>query len=201
MSDRLSPPIFRALQVAAYLVIIMWAIRAASELLVILLTALVLAYAFVPLPQWLMRRFRLGKTVALVLTVVLLGTLNVVTVSLLYNSVARMTERLPEYHARFMELFEKLVAFASAHGIHIGDISAAKLSASDKLLDFARSILGQLAAFMGDGFLISLLSWIFIVEMAVEDGAKRNPLAEKLAYYSEGVQRLHGLNFKNLGEI
>src|SRR5260370_13777146 len=165
MSDRLSPQIFRALQVAAYLVIIMWAIRAASELLVILLTALVLAYAFVPLPQWLMQRFRMGKTVALVLTVVFLGSLNVVTVSLLYDSIARMTARLPEYHARFMELFEKLVVFANAHGIHIGEISAAKLSASDKLLDFARALLGQLVTFMGDGFLISLLSWIFIAEM------------------------------------
>lgn len=188
MSDRLSPPIVRALQVTAYLVIIMWAIKAASELLVILLTALVLAYAFVPLPQWLMRRFRLGKTLALVLTVVLLGTLNVVTVSLLYESIARLTERVPEYHARFMELFEKVVAFANTHGIHIGSISATKLSASDKLLDFARTVLGQLAAFIGDGFLISLLSWIFIVEMVVDDG-KRDPLAEKLAYYSEGVQR------------
>ena len=189
MSDRLSPPIVRALQVAACLVIIMWAIRAASELLVVLLMALVLAYAFVPLPQWLMQRFRLGKTLALVLTVVLLGTLNVVTVSLLYDSVARLTERLPEYHTRFMELFEKLVAFANTHGIHIGDLSAARLSTSDKLLDFARTVLGQLAAFMGDGFLISLLSWIFIAEMVVEDGVKRNPLSQKLAYYSEGVQR------------
>jgi AI-2 transport protein TqsA len=189
MSDRLSPPIVRALQITAYLVIIMWAIRAASELLVILLTALVLAYAFVPFPQWLMQRFRLKKTLALALTVIFLGSLNVVTVSLLYESIARITERLPEYHARFMELFDKLVAFANAHGIHIGEISAAKLSASDKLLDFARAVLGRLVAFMGDGFLISLLSWIFIAEMVVEDGTKRSPLAEKLAYYSEGVQR------------
>ncbi len=189
MSDRLSPPILRSLQAAACLVIIMWAIRAASDLIVILLMALVLAYAFVPLPQWLMRRFQFGKTVALVLTVALLGTLNVITVSLLYESIARMTERLPEYHQYFMVLFEKLVVFADAHGINFANISAAKLSTSDKLLDLARRVLRQAGGFLGDGFLISILSWIFIVEMVVEEGAKRNPLAEKLAYYGGGVQR------------
>jgi predicted PurR-regulated permease PerM len=189
MSDRLSTPILRSLQGAACLVIIMWAIQAASHLLVILLMALVLAYAFVPLPQWLMRRFRLRKIAALVLTVALLGTLNVITVSLLYASIARMTERLPEYHQHFMGLFEKLMVFADGHGINFGNISAAKLSTSDKLLEFARVALRQTASFLGDGFLISILSWIFLVEMVADAGAQRNPLSKKLAYYSGDVQR------------
>jgi AI-2 transport protein TqsA len=189
MSDRLSPPMLRSLQAAACLVIILWAVKAASHLVVILLMAAVLAYAFVPLPQWLMRRFRLSKTVALILTVVLLGTLNVVTVSLLYESLARMTERLPEYHERFMGLYEHLVIFTNAHGINFARASAPKSSSSDKILEFAREILRQAAGFLGDGLLISVLAWILLVEMVEEAGAKRNPLAEKLAYYSSGVQR------------
>jgi len=188
MSDRLSPSMLRTLEAIACAVIIGWAIRAAAHLVVLLLMAILLAYAFVPLPQWLMLRFRLGKATALMLTVVLLGTLNVVTVTILYDSISRLTERLPIYHARFMTLFDKLVVFADAHGIHLANFSA-KLSASDQVLEFARVILRQAGSFLGDGFLISLLTWIFLVNMVEKPGAQRTPLVEKLAYYGGGVQR------------
>jgi predicted PurR-regulated permease PerM len=123
MQDRLSVPMLRTLQGAACVVILMWAIRAASELLVVLLMALVFAYALAPLPQWLMRRFRIGKTTALVLTLAVLGTLNVLTVIFLYSSVSRMTERLSLYHERFVGLLEKFVVFANAHGINFANPS------------------------------------------------------------------------------
>jgi predicted PurR-regulated permease PerM len=167
----------------------MWAIKTAAELVVVLLMALVFAYSFVQLPRWFMQRFRLGKTAALLLTVALLGTLNVVTVTLLYDSVARLTERLPMYQAHFMDLFDKLAVFANGHGFNFASISAAKLSTSDKALQFARVILREAGGFLGDGVLISVLAWAFLVEMVEEPGAKKNPLAEKLAYYGGGVQR------------
>jgi len=189
MSDRLSAPLLRYLQGAAYVILILWAVRAASHLVVLLLMALVLAYAFVPLPKWLMQRFRLGKTAALLLTVAGLGTLNVVTFTLLYDSIARMTERLPTYHERFMGLFESLVVFASSHGIHIANLSAAKLSASDHALEFARVAVREAGGFLGDGLMISLLAWIFLAEMVEEPGVKRSSLADKLAYYGGDVQR------------
>jgi AI-2 transport protein TqsA len=189
MSDRLSPAMFRSLQWVAVVVIILWAIKAASGVLVPLVMGLVLAYAFVPLPQWLMQRFRLGKGAALALTVALLGTSNVVTVVLLYDSLARMSERLPLYHARFMVLFDQLVGFGNAHGVHVANLSAAKLSSSDRMLDFARVAVRQAGGFLGDGLLVSLLAWIFLVEMVEKPEAKKSPLAEKLAYYGNGVER------------
>jgi len=189
VSERLTVPMLRTLQGTACVVILMWAIKTASEFLVVVLMALVFAYAFVPLPQWLMRRFRLGKTAALGLTLALLGSLNVLTVILLYGSVARMTERLPIYHERFMELVERSVIFANAHGITFANVSAAKVSHSDKILEFARVVLRQAGGFLGDGLLISVLAWAFLVEMVEEPGAKRSPLAEQLAYYSGGVRR------------
>jgi predicted PurR-regulated permease PerM len=189
MSQPVSATLLRPLQGGACVVILMWAIKAASGLVVILLTALLLAYAFVPLPQWLMRRFRIGKTAALVLTLAFLGTLNVLTVTLLYGSVSRMTERLPLYHERFMGLFEKVVVFANAHGINFANLSAAKLTTSDRVLALARTALQQAGGFLGDGLLISILAWVLLAEMVEEPGAKRRPLAEKLAYYSGGVQR------------
>jgi AI-2 transport protein TqsA len=187
MTSPWSHPMMRILQGVACVVIIMWGIRTTSDLLVLLLMALVFAYAFVPLPQWIMRRFRIGKTAALLLTVTLLGTLNVVTVTALYNSVERMKQRLPVYHERFMALFENVLAFANAHGINFANLSAAKLATSDRILEFSRVLLRQTGGFLGDSLLVSLLAWVFLVEM-VEDPPTR-PLAKKLHYYGGGVKR------------
>jgi len=189
MTGPWSQPMMRRLQGVACVVIIMWGVRTASHLLVVLLMALVFAYGFVPLPLWLIQRFRVGKTAALLLTLALLGTLNVVTVVLLYDSVARMKARLPVYDERFMGLYEKVLVFANAHGINLANLSAARLSTSDKILEFSRVVLQQTSGFLGDGLLISILAWLFLVEMVEEPGAKRNPLAEWLAYYGGGVQR------------
>ena len=190
MTGLWSQPMMRRLEGVACVVIIMWGIRTASHLLVVLLMALVFAYAFVPLPLWLIQRFRVGKTTGLLLTLALLGTLNVVTVVLLHDSVARMKARLPVYDERFMGLYEKVLVFANAHGVNFANLSAAKLSTSDKVLGFGRVLLQQASGFLGDGFLISILTWLFLVEMVEEPGAKRrNPLAERLAYYGGGVQR------------
>ena len=179
----------RTLQAAACIVIIMWFIRTASHLIVLFLMALVLAYAFAPVPRWLMRRFRLRKTATVLLTMALLGTWTLVTVALLYDSIARMRERLPTYHARFMVFYEQLVGFAATHGINLGNSPAAKLSTSDRFLEFASAALKEAGGFLGDGTLILILAFIFLVEMVEVAGTERKPLAEKLAYYGAGVQR------------
>jgi AI-2 transport protein TqsA len=194
MTQGLPSRLQRFLQAVACVVIIMWGIRTMSHLLVLLLMALMLAYAFVPLPKWLIQRFKIQKSAALALTVVLLGTLNAVVITLLYESLVRMTERVPTYHERFVRLFEKLMVFASAHGMNIGNTSAAKLFTSDRILEVARLVLRQAGGFLGDGLLISILAFIFLVEMAEEIGGKRSPLAEKLAYYGGGVQRYIGIS-------
>jgi AI-2 transport protein TqsA len=189
MTSPWSQPMMRLLQGVACVVIIMWGIRTTSHLLVVLLMAIVFAYAFAPLPQWLIQRFQVGKTAALLLTLALLGTLNVVTVILLYDSVARMKVRLPEYDERFMALYDKVLVFANAHGVNFANLSATKLSASDKVLEFSRVVLQQASGFLADGLLISVLAWVFLVEMVEEPGVKRNLLSERLAYYGGGVQR------------
>jgi predicted PurR-regulated permease PerM len=194
MTQGLPSRLQRFLQAVACVVIIMWGIRTMSHLLVLLLMALMLAYAFVPLPKWLMQQFKIHKSAALALTVALLGALNAVVITLLYESLARTTQRLPMYHERFIGLFEKITSFASAHGMVLGNTSTAKLFTSDRILEVARVVLRQAGGFLGDGLLISILAFIFLVEMAEEIGGKRSPLAEKLAYYGGGVQRYIGIS-------
>jgi AI-2 transport protein TqsA len=196
MSGRCPPTMFRLLQGVAYAVIVMWGIRAASHLLVLIAMALLLAYAFVPLPQWLMHHFRLRKTAAMALTVALLGTLNVVTVTLLHDSVVRLRVRLPLYHAHFMGLFEKSTLFASEHGINFADLSTIKGSASDHILQFTRVAVPEAGSILGDGFLISLLAWILLIGMVEEAGTTNGPLAKGLAYYGSGVKHYIAISGK-----
>jgi AI-2 transport protein TqsA len=196
MRVRYSPSVFRLLQGVAYLVIVMWGIRTASHLLVPIATALLLAYAFVPLPQWLMHRFRLRRAPAMVLTVALLGTLNVITIILLHDSVVRFTERLPLYHAHFMGLFEKSVHFASEHGINFASLATIKGSTSDHILEFSRVALPEAGSILGDGLLVSLMTWILLIGMVKEAGSTIDPLAERLAYYGSGVKHYIAISAK-----
>ena len=59
----------RVLEVSAYVVIVAWGIRAASEILSIVLLSLFFAFVYLPLPKWLIRRFRLRKGAAISLGV------------------------------------------------------------------------------------------------------------------------------------
>jgi AI-2 transport protein TqsA len=196
MSDRVSPPMLRLLKGVACIVIIAWGVKSVSDLLVLLAMALVFAYVFVPLPKWLMHKFKVRKKAALALTVALLGTANVVIVVLLYDSVERMKDKLPIYHEHFMGLYDKVLVFLSAHGINLASISSSHGSTSDRVLELARMALRQAGSALGHGLLISVLAWILLIEMVEEIGARRNPLAEKLAYYGGDVQRYIAISAK-----
>jgi predicted PurR-regulated permease PerM len=187
---------YRFLQGFAYVVIIMWGIRAASQLLVPVLLALLLAYGFVSWPEWLMRRFHLGKTAALVWTVALLGSFNLFSLFLLYERALRMMKILPVYQQRFMDLYGKIVVFLSAHGIALASLPTAKLSTSEKIVQLTRFLAPEAGDVFSGGLLISVLAWIFLVEMVDEDVAKRGSLAQKLAYYGGDVRRYIAISAK-----
>ena len=59
---------------------------------------------------------------------------------------------------------------------------------SDRIIEFARMILPTVIGLFSDRLLISLLSLIFLIEMADPEGAKTGPLARNLAYYGADVQ-------------
>ena len=69
MIERSTSPPLRLLQSAAYVVVVAWGIKSASHLLSVVLIALLLTYVILPFPKWLMRRFGLRKSLAIILTV------------------------------------------------------------------------------------------------------------------------------------
>jgi AI-2 transport protein TqsA len=196
MSERLPPPLLRYLQGAACVVILMWGIKTASGLLVILLLGITLAYAFAPLPNRIMQQFKLRKNAALALTIALLGTLSLITVFLSYNRVILIREKLPIYQEHFTTLYEKVEVFLNAHGVDLASFSVTKLSTSDKILEFIRAVLPRASSFLADGLLISVLALIFLTKMVEQSGAKKDRLAETLAYYGADVRRYIGISAK-----
>lgn len=178
----------RLLQAAAYVVVVAWGIRTASHILSVTLIALLLTYVILPFPKWLMRRFQLGKGLAIMFTVALVATIYLVVSFALVEASFQLREKLPVYEEHFRSLYERIAVFLSAHGFQTGHLSLKSLYSSDRIVEFARMVLPKVVGLFSDRLLISLLSVIFLIEMADPEGVKAGPLARHLAYYGGDVQ-------------
>src|SRR5208282_3263291 len=130
MEDRNRPvkgsqlsPILRLLIGAACTVIILWGIKTVSPVLGPLLLGLLLAYAAVPFPKWLIKRFKFRKSAAIAMTAV--GVVALVLYLLLSLDLAtvRISAKLPIYEQRLAELYEQQAAYLNANGIATPDFS------------------------------------------------------------------------------
>src|SRR5271168_2625672 len=95
MKDRSPHPMLRMLLGAACIVIIVAGVRATSAVLGPLLLSLLIAYAVVPFPKWLMLRFKLRKSAAIALTVVAVLAFGLYLQLALDLATMRIAARLP----------------------------------------------------------------------------------------------------------
>jgi predicted PurR-regulated permease PerM len=178
----------RLLQAAAYVVVVAWGIKTASHILSIIFISLLLTYVILPFPKWLMRRFHSPKGLAIPLTVAFVVTIYFVVSVALLEASFQLREKIPLYVEHFRTLHERIAVFLSAHGIQSAQLSLKNMYSSDRIIEFARLILPTLIGLFSDRLLISLLSLIFLIEMADPEGAETGPLARNLAYYGADVQ-------------
>lgn len=183
-----SPPL-RLLQAAAYVVVVAWGIKSASHLLSVVLIALLLTYVILPFPKWLMYRFGLRKSLAIVLTVGFVLTIYLVISVALVEAAFQLRERLPIYEEHLRSLYDRIAGYLSAHGNQSAHVSVKSLYSYDRIVELARLILPSVISILSDRFLISLLALIFLVEMVDPGGAKSGSLARNLVYYGGDVQR------------
>jgi|SRR5580658_10006051 predicted PurR-regulated permease PerM len=85
MTDRSAYDAQGLLVMVACVVIISWGISQAAHLVVLILLGILVAYASLPFPEWLMQGFQLGKKLAIGLMLVLGGAVYLVTLFLLYE--------------------------------------------------------------------------------------------------------------------
>jgi predicted PurR-regulated permease PerM len=178
----------RDLRTAVYVVLVAWGIRTASSILSVVLISLLVAYAFLPLPRWLMHRFGVRKGSAVGLTLALLATIHLVAWSGLVGAGIRFHQRLPVYEQHFRSLYGQLALYLSAHGMDAALISFQNLSSSTEIVAFLRSNLPTAMSLLSDRLLVPLLSFLFVWEMADPHGAEAGALARHLAHYGSDVQ-------------
>jgi AI-2 transport protein TqsA len=192
-------PILRILLGSASMVIIMAGIRAAAPILGPLLLGLLLAYAVVPFPKWIMRRFKLAKSTAIALTAVAALAFWLYIVFALDIATLRIGEKLPTYEQHLSSLYGQLTAFMSAHGIAAPSLSIQNVLTPERLSEITRVLLPEAGVIISNGILISLFAFLFVVAMVEDIGVTQGPLAEKLAYYASDAQRYVAVTAKTSG--
>ena len=187
-SGRSSSQLPRLLMGAASVVVIMWGVRQASQLLTTFLIALLLAYCVLPLPRWIMRRFHIRKGPALAITVTLVGIAYIVISLMLAETGVHLRAKLPGYEEHFKALFDRVTTFLSARGINLDSLTTSTKPNAQRIVGMARTVLPSVIGIFANRLLISLLSLLFLAEMTEHDESKRGPLARSLAYYGGDVQ-------------
>ena len=128
----------QTLKIAACVVIVAWGIRASSHVLSIVLLSLLLAYAILPFPLWLVRRFHVPKSAALSFTVLLVVAFYCVLTLALVKTGLQMSARLPVYELRIQDLHEQIAGFLTRHGIESTDLSVKSFLSSYKIITWWR---------------------------------------------------------------
>ena len=198
-SESLTLPLSRMLQSAACIVVIAWGIKAASHLLSVLLIALLLTYVILPFPKWLMRRFRLRKSLAIVLTLAFVATIYLLVSGALLEASVHLRAKLPVYEEHIGMLHERVAAFMNAHGIPSSQYSVKNLYSHDRIVEVGRAVLPTVIGLFSDRFLVWLLSLIFLLEMLQPDLSKASVLARNLEYYGADVQRFISISAQTGG--
>jgi AI-2 transport protein TqsA len=177
----------QTLKIAACVVIVAYGIRSASHLLSILLLSLLFAYAILPLPQWLMRRFHFHKGGALSLALLLLIALHVVLTVALTKTGGQMRARLPVYELRIQGVQQHMTEFLARHGIQSADESAKSLLSSGHITQFIQDILPKSISLVSDHILVWFLAVLFLLAL-LDPEQGDSPTARKLARFGKDVQ-------------
>jgi len=189
MRDGSTSPMLRFLQGAACTVIVLWGVKAASPVLGPLLLGLLLAYAVVSFPKWLMRRFKFPKSAAIAMTgAVVVASVLCLMLSLDLASV-RIKETLPIYEQHLASLHEQVAVSMSAHGIDAPIHSVKNVLTPERLREITGVVLTVVRAIVSMGLLISLLAFLF----HHQDGGWRGQ--------SKRARRAHELLWVRRGEL
>jgi AI-2 transport protein TqsA len=199
MKDNLPFPLLRVVQGTAYTVIILLGVRASSPILGPLLFGLMLSYALVSFPLWLMERLKLSKSGAVGVTVIALATTGLSLVLAMQIGITRMATRLPIYAQRLASLAELVTGFLIAHGVEPTSFSLKRVLTIERLREIALSIVPTAWEIIFTSFLVVLLALLLAIEMLPDAGAKRSPIGELLSKHGSYSKRYMAVTVKSGG--
>jgi predicted PurR-regulated permease PerM len=184
---------------AACTVITLSGVRAASSVLGPLLLRLLITYAVVPFPKWLMLRFKLHKLAAIALTAVAVAAFGLYLLLALDLATVRIAAKIPIYEVHLANLYQQIALFMNAHNIVVPILSVKGVFTPERLREISRAVLPEAGSIISNGLLFGVLAFLFIIEMAGEIGETVGPLAEKLAYYGSDARSHVAVTAKTAG--
>src|SRR5271156_5339396 len=123
MKDTAPYPMLRFVLGIACTVIILAGVKTASVVLAPLLVSLLLAYAAVPFPTWLMRRFKVRKSAAIILTALAVAAFGLYLLLALDLAAVRIAAKLPIYEERLADLYQQVDTLLNSHSISAPSLS------------------------------------------------------------------------------
>ena len=177
----------QTLRVAAYAVIVAYGIHIASHLIGILLISLLLTYAILPFPQWLVRRFNFPKSAALGCTVLFVIAIYSVLTFALVRAGLQVSAKLPVYELRIQDLHQQFTDFLAQFRMKSIEDSVNAFLSSNRIEQFIRDIAPAAIGFFSDRLLIWFLTLLFLVEL-LDPQRGHSPIANRLAHFGKDIQ-------------
>lgn len=147
--------------ISAGLVIILAALKLASDLIAPFLMAAFFATIASPPIYWLQQK-RVPRSAAVLLVILGFVALWMVAMLIVGNSLLNFKDDLPEYQAKVETQTTKLIEWLESHGMEDADKALTPDFNPGKFLQYLGGFLGQVGVLVGDAFLI-LLTVIFIL--------------------------------------
>ena len=191
-------PTLQFLLGSACTVIILCGVRAAAPVLGPVLLGLLLAYALVPFPRWLIRRFKFPKSAAIAVTTAAVIASGLFIAFSLNLATVVIEVKLPVYEQRLGSVYEQAENVMSTHGLGIPIHSVKNVLTPEQLRETTGAVLTVVRTIISNVLLIWLLAFLFIVEMT-DSGINRSALAERLAYYRSDAETYVAVTARSAG--
>ncbi len=187
------PLLMRILIGGACLVIIIAGMQAMANVLNIVFLAWLLAYAILPLPNWMMRN-RVPEAPAVIGTLLIVIFGGIALAVFMSYSIVSLTQRLPAYETNLADTYATIVDYLAARDIDLAQVRPFEGLTPSRVIGYARMILGQIGNLLGNTLLLVLLVAILLFEFLGEDRRKSRyrkearPLLSILQEASSDVQ-------------
>jgi len=187
MSTSSIPPLYRAVVLAAGIVVISAGLRAAAGTANLVLISLLLAMTVSPLPYLLQRRgMKQGPAVLLAILAVLVGGL--VILGVVAVGLKGLQEKIPEYQAALSGLIIDLKAKLADRGVNV---EAMARPDAERIMEVVkRAVAGSLAA-MGSAAFALILVILILLELPaqLDTDAPKGTLRDRFEQVSVSVRR------------
>jgi predicted PurR-regulated permease PerM len=157
-------PRLRTLLVVAGVIIVIFGMRAAADVVNTILLTLLFAIIASPYVEFLIRK-GLGRGAAIgvaVLTVVLIG---VVLILLIWGALPRLTAKLPVYEDLLGQRMAGLVATLERFGIDSSALTSSDVLSPSRLASLAKGLLGFATQSILQGILLLLLTVFLMLDL------------------------------------